>query len=170
MTSHINLGVRHLLPIYAPLSILAAFVIISLWQTRARWAVGALCGWLIIGSLLAHPDHLPWMNMVAGRHPERIVLDSNFDWGQDIRRLTEECRRLGIRDLHALLFGTVDRKRIGLPTTKDIEPFSAAPGWYAVSESEIIPAQTRDPVQYFWLTSSYPFQRIGKTIRLYHVE
>jgi hypothetical protein len=170
MTSHINLGVRHLMPIYAPLSILASFAVVSLWTSRARWGVSALCAWLVIGSALAHPDYLPWMSALAGRHPERVVVDSNFDWGQDVLRLSKECRRKGIQELHVFLFGTVDYKRIGLPPTTSVDVFTSAPGWYALSESAIIPAQVRDPVSYYWLTSSYRFQRIGKTIRLYHVE
>jgi hypothetical protein len=110
------------------------------------------------------------MNALAGRHPERVVVDSNFDWGQDVLRLSKECRKQGIKDLRVFLFGTVDYKRIGLPPTTYVDLFTSAPGWYALSESAIIPAQVRDPLAYYWLTSSHRFQRIGKTIRLYHVE
>ena len=67
---------------------------IRLWRTPwLRPLVGALAAWLVAGSLLAHPDYLPWMNAFAGPHPERVVLDSNFDWGQDVVRLRDACRR-----------------------------------------------------------------------------
>ena len=169
MTSNINLGIRHLLPIYAPLSILAAFAMVTLWQSRARWPVAALCTWLVAGSLLAHPDYLPWMNALAGPQPYRVVVDSNYDWGQDVLRLARECRKRGIKELHVLLFGTVEYPRVGMPRTKPAEPYTAEPGWYALSESEIVPAQVRDPVAFFWLTSSYRYERVGKSIRLYYV-
>src|SRR5438105_3706739 len=147
MTSHINLGVRHLLPIYVPLSILAAFAIITVWRTGAspvrHWTIVALCSWLVIGSALAHPDYLPWMNALAGRHPERVVVDSNFDWGQDVYRLSKACRKLSVPELHVFLFGTVDFERIGLPPTTYVDRFTSAPGWYALSESAIVPAQAR---------------------------
>ena len=173
MTSHINLGIRHLLPIYAPLSILATIALLPTGEgaakRRMRGVSIALCVWFLIDSALARPDYLPWMNAFAGKHPERVVLDSNFDWGQDVERLHREVAKQHIPELHTALFGTVDYKRIGLPDTVDIDPFRAAPGWYAISESIVIPAQVRDRTAYFWLTSGYRFQRIGKTIRLYHV-
>jgi len=162
MTSKADLGVRHILPIYVPLSLLAAR------GTRSIRAM-PLCAWLIVGSFLAHPDYLPWMNAFAGSHPEQVLLDSNFDWGQDVVRLRDACRAKGIQEIGVAIFGTVDMKRIGMPPVHDIDPIHASPGWYAVSESFIIPAQVRDPRAYTWLTRQ-PFERIGKTIRLYRVE
>ena len=170
MMSSINRGIRHILPIYVPLTMLAAFAIVELWATRAKWVVPALGAWLIVNSALAHPDYLPWANALAGRHPERVALDSNFDWGQDALRLRDECRRRGITALHATLFGTVDLRRIGMPPVQPIDDLRGAPGWYAISESIVIPAQVRNRSAYLWLTRSRDFIRVGKTIRLYHVD
>ena len=169
MMSSLNLGVRHVLPMYVPLSMLAAFAVMTLWPTRAKWALAALGAWLVVDSALAHPDYLPWANALGGNRPERIALDSNFDWGQDVARLRDECRRRGIAALHAALFGTVDLRRIGLPPVQPIDPAHPAPGWYAISESIVIPAQVRDHEAYRWLTRDRDFVRVGKTIRLYHV-
>ena len=164
MSSNINIGVRHILPVYVPLSILAAIAL-----SRAQWWSIALAAWMVIGSLAAHPDYIPWANAFAGRHPERIVLDSNFDWGQDVVRLRTACRREHVDTLATFLFGTTDQRQIGLPPYRPIDPYTHQTGWIAVSESAIIPAQARDPVAYLWLTSGYRYQRVGKTIRLYHV-
>jgi hypothetical protein len=170
MVSSLNLGVRHVMPLYVPLSMLAAFAVVTLWPSpRARWPVAALCAWLVVNSALAHPDYLPWANALAGRHPERIALDSNFDWGQDVLRLRDECRRRGITSLHAALFGMIDARRIGLPPVQPIDDMRGAPGWYAISESIVIPAQVRNRDAYRWLTDGRDFIRVGKTIRLYHV-
>ena len=128
-----------------------------------------LGAWLVANSALAHPDYLPWSNALAGRHPERIALDSNFDWGQDMLRLRDECRRRGITTLHAALFGQVDLRRIGMPPVQPIDPTRGAPGWYAISESVVVPAQSRDHAAYRWLTDGRAFIRVGKTIRLYRV-
>jgi hypothetical protein len=167
VTSRINLGVRHILPIYLPLSIVAAVGIVRLWQTRAKLIAPALALWLAVNSIGAHPDYLPWMNALAGEHPERVVLDSNFDWGQDVVRLRDACRELRIDRIGVGLFGTVDYARIGMPPTHPIPRDQAAPGWYAVNESFIIPEQVRDPHAYRWLTDVCAMRRIGKTIRLY---
>jgi 4-amino-4-deoxy-L-arabinose transferase-like glycosyltransferase len=169
MTSNINIGVRHLLPIYGPLSVVAAVGFIEMIRGRPRPAAILLAAWLIIGSAAAHPDYLPWANAFGGREPQRIAVDSNFDWGQDIVRLRTTCRRLHIPDLGIVLFGTTDFQKIGLPPVHGVDEYTTSMGWIAVSESAIIPTQARDPVAYYWLTSAYKFQRIGKTIRLYHV-
>jgi hypothetical protein len=169
MASSINRGIRHILPIYVPLSILAAFAAITLWRTRASCAVFALGVWLVVNSALAHPDYLPWSNALAGAHPERLVVDSNFDWGQDVLRLRDECRRRGITSVHAALFGQADLRRIGMPRVEPIDEAHAAPGWYAISESIVLPAQARDRNAYRWLTEGREFVRVGRTIRLYRV-
>jgi 4-amino-4-deoxy-L-arabinose transferase-like glycosyltransferase len=169
LASKANLGVRHILPIYVPLSVLLAYVFVELWTSRVRWIGVVLGAWLIADSLFAHPDYLPWMNAFAGARPEYVVLDSNFDWGQDVVRLRDACRRHAIRELGVELFGRADLARIGLPQTYPIQPYRAMIGWFAVSESFIIPAQVRDPNAYVWLTHRYAFERIGKSIRLYYV-
>jgi 4-amino-4-deoxy-L-arabinose transferase-like glycosyltransferase len=168
MRSHINIGVRHALPVYVPLAVLGGAAVV-LWWPRARLLIVALGAWLVIGSALAHPDYLPWMNAIAGKHPERILVDSNLDWGQDVLRLSHECRRLGITQLRADLFGTTDLRRIGLPPVSTIDPTLAAPGWYAFSETQIVTAQASDPHAFRWLTDNYQFRHVGKTIRLYQV-
>ena len=162
MLSNMNYGVRHILPIYVPLSILGAYAVQRLWGIP-------LAAWLVIGSVLAHPDYLPWMNAFAGKHPERIVVDSNLDWGQDVLRLRNICRERGITDLGVLLFGTTDLHRIGMPRTHSVNPYIPTSGWVAVSETEIISAQTREPRAYSWLTQGRAFERVGKSIRLYRV-
>ena len=164
MLSQINIGLRHILPIYGLLSMMAAFALVNFWRLGAILAV-----WLLIGSALAHPDYLPWFNALAGRHPERIAIDSNLDWGQDMFRLRDECRRRNISALGTLLFGWHDARRIGLPPTYPIDSFKQSGGWIAVSETAITHAQAEDPLKYFWLTEKRPFHRVGKTIRLYEV-
>lgn len=170
MSSRINLGVRHILPIYIPLSMLAATAILHLWRRRTWPAAAALVAWLCVSSVAAHPDYLPWMNALAGRHPERVVLDSNFDWGQDVVRLRDTCRALRIPQLGAALFGSTDLVRIGMPPVTLVPREQGGRGWYAVSESFIIPEQVRDANAFRWLTEGRPFRRVGKTIRLYRVD
>ena len=170
MRTRINIGIRHALPLYVPLAMLAGAAVVLLWpRISTRIVVIALCAWMIIGSALAHPDYLPWMNAIVGRHPERYLVDSNLDWGQDLLRLRDACRRLGITQLRVNLFGTADLPHLGLPPTQKIDPQVAYPGWYAVSETQIVTAQIENPDSYRWLTDNYSFRRVGKSIRLYQV-
>ena len=170
MTSHLNLGVRYILPIYAPLSLLAGLAAVRLWSwLPGRAGVAATALWLVINSFAAHPDYLPWMNAFAGKHPEDVVLDSNFDWGQDELRLRDECRRLRIASLGVDLFGFNDLNHLGFPPTHPIDRHAAASGWFAISENNLHFAQVEDRNAYRWLTDPFRFRRVGKSIRLYYV-
>ncbi len=174
MTSQIDIGVRHILPIYAPLSMLAAFAIIAGWRAskRHRAAIALALLWLAADSVLAHPDYLPWMNALAGPHPERVLADSNFDWGQDLVRLRTVCRERHIDRLGVLFVASGASDQLWLPPfdPNPIGPYTPVKGWIAVGETPLQMNQALDPNSYTWLTNNRPFIRVGKTIRLYHVD
>jgi hypothetical protein len=164
MTTHINVGVRHILPIYGPLAIVAAEGL-----RKMKWAGAILAVWLIADSALAHPDYLSWMNAAAGHHPERVLSDSNLDWGQDLVRLSAVCRTNHIDDLGMLVFTRADLQALGFPHVHHIDQRQPSPGWYAVSETEIALWNGWQPDAYRWLTQRPDFTRVGTSIRLYRV-
>ncbi|HEX3580752.1 MAG TPA: hypothetical protein VH087_03250, partial [Thermoanaerobaculia bacterium] len=162
MPSHINLGVRHILPIYIFIAIIAGVALVK------RPMTAILIIWLIADIV---PDALPWMNAFAGRHPERVVVESNFDWGQDLYRLAIACRERHITSLNAALFSTTSPKLVGVPVTGAIDPYQPSKGWLAISESILQPEQAVDPNRYAWLTQNgRAFTRIGAAVRLYRVD
>src|SRR5207248_1400438 len=55
-------------------------------------------------------DYLPYFNE-AVPHPERVLVDSDLDWGQDLRRLELRAAQLGIAKLSIAYRGTADLKR-----------------------------------------------------------
>lgn len=166
MTSHINIGVRHVLPIYAPLAVAAAV-------PRWRLAAPALVAWLVVGSIAAHPDYLPWFNAFAGSHPERILNDSNLDWGQDVLRLVRTARAMKIPQMTVSLNGTTDLDRIGLSPHTTLQAMSEPRGWLAVSEMNLAQGNAYSPEVRAWLQrllGGRDYRRVGKTIRLYFIE
>jgi hypothetical protein len=170
MTSHINIGIRHLLPIYVPLSIAAAFAVIEL--RRFRTASVTLIAWLVIGIGIAHPDYLPWFNAFAGSHPETILNDSNLDWGQDVLRLARTARTLHIQHLTTSLATTADLDRIGLPPHTTLEAMAEVHGYLAISEMMLTQGYAYSPDVHDWLTrllGDKPYRRVGKSIRLYRL-
>ena len=48
-----------------------------------------------------HPDYLAYFNELAGDEPERILADSDLDWGQDMLRLSARLREVG-RDVRRI--------------------------------------------------------------------
>jgi hypothetical protein len=168
MTSHINIGIRHLLPIYAPLAVAAAFAVAELRRFRALSIT--LIAWLLIGIGIAHPDYLPWFNGCVGSHPETILNDSNLDWGQDVLRLVRTSRTLKIPHLTTSLATTADLDRIGLPPHTNLEAMSEVHGYLAISEMMLAQGHAYSPAVHDWLTEligQKPYRTVGTSIRLY---
>ncbi|HWS70920.1 MAG TPA: hypothetical protein VN605_02350, partial [Thermoanaerobaculia bacterium] len=168
LPSAINIGVRHILPIYPLLCVVAAAGAVELWRARrkGRIAIAALLAWMFVGVALAHPDYLAWFNEAAGAHPERIAVDSNLDWGQDIARLARAVRKHHIETIHVLCLTTVDFRAHGVPA-EPLLPGERPKGWIAVSETAL--RLSADADQYRWLDHEQPVERVGRSIRLYLV-
>jgi 4-amino-4-deoxy-L-arabinose transferase-like glycosyltransferase len=168
LTTGINIGVRHVLPLYPLLAIAAAFAVVTLWQ-RWKLAIILLLSWFFIATALAHPDYTSYFNEAAGSHPERIAADSNLDWGQDLLRLAGVVRREHIDHLYLSYFGTANWQML-IPEAEALPQFTHVRGWVAISENQMIfgwPSNRRDA--YAWLRAFEPVRRVGKSIRLYRI-
>jgi len=89
IASHLNIGHRHLLPIYAPLFILCGASAAWLRSPAPnRWAGPALCG--LLGLLAAEtflffPNYMAYFNgLVRPSQAYRHLVDSSLDWGQEL--------------------------------------------------------------------------------------
>jgi hypothetical protein len=111
MTSHINIGIRHFLPVYPFLFIAAGALIERLLRVRyARHLAIALVvlafGWMSAEALRAYPDYLPYMNQLASAHPHWWYLsDSNVEWGEDGRALADYLHARGETEIVGALAG-----------------------------------------------------------------
>jgi 4-amino-4-deoxy-L-arabinose transferase-like glycosyltransferase len=171
--SRTDIGVRHILPIYPLLAIAAGCGVVKFWNAaRARRAARvflvALMGWQVWVSIRAHPDYLAYFNELAGKHPDRILLDSNLDWGQDLYRLSDELRRRGVDSLALAYFGNADLTRHGLPPSRPLPPDHPTTGWIAISEMWLKDVAGGGKA-YAWLRAREPVALVGKSIRLYYV-
>jgi hypothetical protein len=142
MAGNVNIGLRHILPVYMGLSILAALGLMQLSRiadTR-KWAGGAaivLCLWLAATGAIHHPDYIPYFNELAGKQPDRILCDSDFDWGQDNKRLALRLKQLGATQVNFDYVGATDIEYFqtypGLPPITPINPTVPAEGWTVIS-------------------------------------
>ena len=170
LPSDVNMGVRHILPIYPLLAVVAAYGAVRLWKAdkhRAltRVTAGALVAWQLVSSAAAHPDYLAYFNELAGDHPEQILVGSDLDWGQDIKRLIEELRARNIEEISVALLGP-DFGHHGLPeSTRKLGPDPRpTSGWIAISMSLL-----KWRREYSWLESYEPVTTVGRSIRLYRI-
>ncbi len=174
--SQINIGVRHVLPVYCGLALLAGNGAILLLGSKNHpaWGISiaaALLGWLIWTGAAKHPDYLAYFNELAGREPEKVLVDSDLDWGQDFKRLARRLRVLGATEVtFSTLAQNLDRVE-GLPPVRPINPATPTPGWTAVSPTwwklrqfEADPLYQGGPV---WMDRTRPTERVG-SILLFH--
>jgi hypothetical protein len=174
--SHINIGVRHILPIYTGFVILAAGTVVWLAQnaSRIKWAtaaIGILLAWYAGASILSHPDYLPYFNEFAGSHPEKILVDSDLDWGQDVKRLAKYLNAHGAK---VLTMSSIYMIYPGgdMPVIRPSHPDWPNTGWNAVSlgawKQLRFGLQARDPDKTFWPDRMPPQEVIGKSIYLWY--
>jgi 4-amino-4-deoxy-L-arabinose transferase-like glycosyltransferase len=176
MQSKANLGVRHILAVYPLLSIGSACAV-SRWRKHLTKANQRLANWATIGLpvssfvvvALAYPWFICYMNQLAGgsKHGHEHLLDSNFDWGQDVRRLKQFLDARGIRRIYLQYSGTqeaidyygIANDFVGSEAAKQIQQ-----GWLVVS------AQALMHPEWQWLRESrQPVARVGYTLFVYQI-
>lgn len=168
MTSNINLGVRHVLPIYPLLSIPAGYALWRLWQGGAvrRMAAAGLIGAQIAGFAAAHPEHIAYFNVLAGSEPERITLDSDYDWGQGMILLDEALQRRSIKSgFLCVRKDAVWSAQFVVGAKLQACPKAPVTGWLAVGRA----FRLLNPDNFAWLNEYQPVERIGKTMDLYYI-
>lgn len=169
--TRIDLGVRLLLPAYPLLAVLAARGATWAWQRSSRasnrFVLVALLVWTIAEPLATHPDHIAYFNVLAGPRPERVLVDSNLDWGQDLYRLRDVSRELKVDSLRVHYFGTAAFAAVGLERARRLRPHERVAGWVAASETFYAGVWADTALN--WLRAYEPVARVGKSIRLYRI-
>ncbi len=168
LPSNINLGVRHILPIYPLLAIVAGYGATKLWTVGRPRLIGAsavfvLVVWHLVSSFLTHPDYLAYFNELANHQPGWFLVDSDLDWGQDLKRLATTLRARGVEEVAIAYFGTADLSRHSLPSIRELTAAQPTTGWIAISEFRLRTQQG----DYAWLVAHEPVAVVGRSIRLY---
>lgn len=118
LTAKIQIGVRHLMPIFPFLALAAGCGGALLWKAgpRGRAAAGLLAAWAVLSVGRVHPHQLAYFNELAGgpRKGHLRLLDSNLDWGQDLKALARTLSELGAGSLYLSYFGSADPAAYGL--------------------------------------------------------
>lgn len=142
----VNIGHRHILPIYPALYVLASAVAGGAAPVAGRWIGAALAVWLGCTTALAHPHYLSYFNEAAGgwRNGWRYLADSNIDWGQDLKRLAAYARAHPGERIKLAYFGSAKPDQYGIPvemlmsTVTFGAPAKLEPGTFAVSVTQAL--------------------------------
>jgi len=121
MSSHMNIGVRHVLPIYAFLGVLIGGVAVALVNRQRRWmyVIGVLILFQMVTSLRAFPTYIPYVNEAWGgpKNAWWLLSDSNSDWAQQLKATKQYLDARGVKDCWFVYFGAgvIDTDYYGVP-------------------------------------------------------
>jgi hypothetical protein len=108
--SLMNIGHRHLLPIYPFLFVLTSAIVpwIRSKKRLAKVSVAGLAAWYLVSSISIFPHYLAYFNELIGgpNNGHKYLVDSNLDWGQDLKGLKRYMDEHGIQRVWLSYFGT----------------------------------------------------------------
>lgn len=178
--SQINVGLRYVLPMFPFLFVwLGQLAQLRVEKPVLRWTAGALLVGYVASSASIFPDYLAYFNVLAGGPSKghRHLLDSNLDWGQDLKRLKDHLEKNGIREVGLAYFGHVDPGTYGIAYHLIGEQPES--GHIAISANYLYglpyiitygsrPVSIR-PHTFKWLNSYEPRAHVGYTIFIYSI-
>jgi hypothetical protein len=193
MSGKLNIGIRHILPTFPFIYILVSLGIVRMisytrkrvWKRLIIIVLGILLGWYIFSSINVFPYYLSYYNELAGGTDNgyKYAVDSNYDWGQDMKRLkdwlTKESDKRNIDYLKIDYFGGGDAEYYFGNKYQSFDPKEGpAKGWIAISVNQL-QAGLGKPVSkeefsgetgyYEWIKKYQPVARAGKSIFIYEI-
>jgi hypothetical protein len=115
ISSGINIGVRHILPVYPFLyvGLAAVFAVHRSLMVAAPMVLAAL---QIAECASIAPDYLAFFNAFAGGpgNGPLYLADSNIDWGQDVKKLAKWLDSRGTRRARVFYFGNAQLRYYGI--------------------------------------------------------
>lgn len=132
LLSRLDYGVRYVLPVLPLLMIWCGRL--APWLARRgrffQLAAVAIGLSLPVSAFLGSADGIGYFNLLAAGRGEDIVIDSNLDWGQGLKRLSTWMKAEGVEEIPLVYFGHTDPGIYGIRWHL---PRTPSPGLIAVS-------------------------------------
>jgi hypothetical protein len=183
LRTNLNLGIRHILPVYPFAFIGIAIALERVRQNHRRVAMvmaSIAVVTLATESLAAWPNYIPFFNIAAGggRGGAHLLGDSNLDWGQDLKTLADWRRQHPQGTLYLHYFGSADpsreldfiplqlRRGPGAPLA-----WPEGPGFVAISVTNLQGIYLAPDVRAFYrpLLDRRPLADLGGTIYVFEL-
>lgn len=188
LTSKVQIGHRHLLPVYPFWLLLAGSGAAWLWngasgerRLAGRALVAVLLAWQAAAAVARREHPLTYFNALAGGDAGgwRWLVDSNVDWGQGLKPLAEELRRRGNPPVYLSYFGCADPEAYGLRYVPfapvgnverlpaKVRPFESGKVLVAISATNLQGTYYANHAVFDWLKAKPPAAIAGHSIFLY---
>lgn len=176
--NHINIGVRHILPIMPFLFVWISEIINKSCEEKKTkilfsTSIIVLLLWYVIASIGVLPYSLAYFNEFVGQNNgHKYLLDSNIDWGQDGKRLQQwlDERKMNNKNTRVTIF--TNEVYNGKPYRfKEEKSVTCQPtaGIIAVSVNKLADVSQNQNSCAAWLLKYQPFERIGYSIFVYNI-
>ncbi|MDD5687142.1 MAG: glycosyltransferase family 39 protein [Elusimicrobia bacterium] len=182
--SQTQLGLRYILPVYPFLFVLAGSVVNVFNAVNAnskivkKMAVLFLCLWYLYSAVRIFPHHLAYFNEFIGgpKNGWKYVVESNLDWGQDLKGLKKYIDKVKPANLVECYFGQGDSMYYGLKGQHILTPVCSPEVDYvnkkgqnllAVSATYLQGLYLGDIHAFDWLKKYEPVDKIGYSIFVY---
>lgn len=181
LTSKLNIGVRHILPVYGFFIVAAA--VGAIWMSRKfrvfRYVLIALLLFHAVTAIRTAPNYIAFANDFFGgvNNSYRVFRDSSSEWGQNYKLINEYVQRENITDCWFAGIGNIEVVRVSQPCR--IMPDRLLRGMSS-QINEIVPPVVEGTVlvsvnnlppkggaEYAIFTQSEPIAQIGGTIFVY---
>jgi len=123
MTSHLNIGVRHVLAIWPFCAVIAAGAITTMSRSL-RWrewrlapiVPAAIAVWCAVIVLTVYPDYMTTFNALAGGAANgwKRLSDSNVETGQEVKALADYLKQHNANDVAGVFMGSEFIKFYGI--------------------------------------------------------
>lgn len=173
MLNTINIGFRHVFPALPFLFVLAGSLakqrVIIARHDVLKAVIVVLLVWLVVGALWVFPDFLAFFNEFAGGpgNGHKFLMDSNIDWGQDLRGVRSWMERYGVEKVTLGYWGADDAEFRGIPHNK-LKCYQTQ-GILVVSVNILNGFREEDRACTEWLHELTPFDFIGYSLRVYNI-
>jgi 4-amino-4-deoxy-L-arabinose transferase-like glycosyltransferase len=172
LPSSINIGVRHVLPIYPLLALVTGFGAAEMIRQglAGRASAVVLLGLTLLSGVAAHPHYIVYNNLLAETYAQYWGSDSDLDWGQYVYELKAELQRVYPERVSVAYFGSADLSRHDLPEFQVLPPRHRVTGWVAISPEMLVDDRTNQPPYdgYAWLAEYKPVSHAGR-IPIYYI-
>ena len=174
MRSHINIGLRHILPVYPFLFVfISAIVLGSPFRKALPVLLTVVVVLQVAENVRIFPHYLAFFNFPSGgpAHGTDYLLDSNIDWGQDLKKLRAWLDAHGNPPVCLAYFGMSYAKLYGMqensmPATWEVEKRAKLDCIGAVSVTLLHGVYVK-PGEFAWLRQLKPIGNVGYSIYLY---